>query len=97
MIPQTTNTLVQSNVNNSTTFSINSSTFAFDILSDKLYSNKILAVVREYLTNALDAQKSSGAVKPIEVIEPEVRFTGNTPFSVRDFGTGLSEEDVYLQ
>lgn len=95
MIPQTSNTLVQSNVINSTTFSINSSSFAFDILSDKLYSNKILAVVREYLTNALDAQKTSGIVKPIEITEPEVSFAENTPFSVRDFGTGLSDEDVY--
>ena len=95
MIPQTTNTLVQSNVNNSTEFSINTSSFAFDILSDKLYSNKILAVVREYLTNALDAQKTSGVITPIEVTEPVVTFAEKVPFSVRDFGTGLSEEDVY--
>ena len=96
MIPQVTNTLIQSNVQNSHEFSIKTSAFAFDILSDKLYSNKMLAVVREYLTNALDAQKANGVVKPLEVTLPnDSLLTGITPWEVRDYGTGLTEEQIY--
>lgn len=96
MIPQVTNTLIQSNVQNSHEFSIKTSAFAFDILSDKLYSNKVLAVVREYLTNALDAQKANGVVKPLEVTLPnDSLLTGVTPWEVRDYGTGLTEEQIH--
>lgn len=96
MKPQNINTLVQSNIQNSSEFSIKSSAFAFDILSDKLYSDKILAVVREYLTNALDAQRANNVVRPLEVNLPSNTIViGSIPWEVRDFGTGLSEEDVY--
>ena len=96
MIPQVTNTLIQSNVQSSHEFSIKTSAFAFDILSDKLYSNKVLAVVREYLTNALDAQKANGVVKPLEVTLPnDSLLTGVTPWEIRDYGTGLTEEQIH--
>lgn len=96
MKPQITNTLIQSNVQNSHEFSIKTSAFAFDILSDKLYSNKVLAVVREYLTNALDAQKANGVVKPLEITLPnDSVLTGITPWEVRDYGTGLTEEQIH--
>ena len=96
MIPQVTNTLIQSNVQNSHESSIKTSAFAFDILSDKLYSNKVLAVVREYLTNALDAQKANGVGKPLEITLPyDSLLTGVTPWEVRDYGTGLTEEQIH--
>lgn len=96
MKPQITNTLIESNVQNSHEFSIKTSAFAFDILSDKLYSNKVLAVVREYLTNALDAQKANGVVKPLEITLPnDSVLTGITPWEVRDYGTGLTEEQIH--
>jgi hypothetical protein len=63
-----------------------------NILRDKLYSNKVLAVVREYSTNAQDAHADAGKkTLPIRVTIP----TGLDPvFRVRDFGDGLSEEDI---
>jgi len=61
------------------------------ILRDKLYSNKILAVIREYCTNAQDAHAEAGIDTPIEVSLP-TRLNSN--FTVRDYGSGLSEEDV---
>jgi len=66
--------------------------YIFDILRNKLYSDKVLAVVREYTTNAMDANVEAGkADKPIIVTAP----TSMTPeFKVRDFGCGLSEDDV---
>jgi len=64
-----------------------------NILRDKLYSNKILAVVREYCTNAQDAHIEAGKSDvPIEVTLP-VRY-GNKSFRVRDYGLGLSEDDI---
>ena len=62
------------------------------ILTD-LYSNRILAVIREYSTNAWDAQVEAGVQRPIEVKLP-TRFSPF--FAVRDFGVGLSVEDIHV-
>lgn len=63
------------------------------ILRDKLYSNKVLAVIREYSTNALDAQlESQNPDTPIEVTLPT---QANPIFKVRDFGSGLSNQAIY--
>ena len=62
-----------------------------------LYSDPELAVVREYLTNALDSQiEAQEKVKgykwrPIEVTLPS-RFSKE--YSVRDFGIGMSADDL---
>lgn len=63
------------------------------ILRDRLYTNKILAVLREYSTNAWDAHVDAGKTKtPILVRLP----TSLDPtYVVRDYGNGLSEEDIY--
>lgn len=64
----------------------------FDVMRNKIYSNKILAVLREYSTNACDAHIESGQRdRPIEVTLPT---SSNRFLSIRDFGTGLSEEDI---
>lgn len=61
-------------------------------LRDKIYSNKILAVVREYLCNALDEHKKHGIETPVQV---GFRSEGNDlVFFVRDFANGLSVHDV---
>jgi hypothetical protein len=56
------------------------------------YSNTRLAVVREISANALDANKEANSSRPIEVKLPT---SMNPTFSVRDFGGGLSQEDVF--
>ena len=62
------------------------------ILRDTLYSDKVLAVIREYSTNAWDEHRESGRKDmPIKITLP----TPEDPtFSVRDYGRGLSEDDV---
>ena len=56
------------------------------------YSNPSLAVVREITANALDANIEAGATRRVEVTVP----TQLAPhFLVRDFGGGLSQEDVF--
>lgn len=66
--------------------------YIFDILRNKLYSDKPLAVVREYTTNAADANTEAGLPdEPIVITAPS---TMSPAFKVRDFGAGLSEDDV---
>lgn len=71
-------------------FTIEASAKAFMILSDGLYSNKILAVVRELSTNAYDSHVDAGCKdKPFEVHLP----TRLEPFfHVRDFGTSMTHD-----
>ena len=56
------------------------------------YSNTRLAVVREITANALDANLEANASRSIEVKLPT---SMNPSFAVRDFGGGLSKEDVF--
>ncbi len=73
-------------------FNIRQSSKAFKVLSSNIYSDKIRAVIREYSTNALDAH--------IMVNTPDKPFQVHLPnfyepwFSVRDFGPGLTHQDV---
>lgn len=63
------------------------------ILRDSLYSDKILAPIREYSTNAMDAHVESGQPKrPILVKLPNLILP---VFSVRDYGLGMSEERIW--
>lgn len=56
-----------------------------------LYSDEELACIREYSTNALDAHVEVGQTRPIEVTLP----TDLRPIlSIRDYGPGLSAEEV---
>jgi hypothetical protein len=62
------------------------------LMRDKIYSNKIKAVVREYLCNAID-EHNKFDVK--ETVQTGLRLENNEhAFYVRDFAKGLSEEDV---
>ena len=73
-------------------FSIKASAKAFDILSSGLYANKIRAIVRELSCNAYDSHVAAGKGSvPFEVHLPNQY---ETYFSVKDFGVGLSHEDV---
>lgn len=56
------------------------------------YSNTRLAVVREISANALDANVEANSNRPIEIKLPT---SMNPTFAVRDFGGGLSQEDVF--
>ena len=73
-----------------TNFKLKADPKAFNILSDKIYTNKVKAVIREISTNAYDAHVAAGNDEPFDVHLP----TDLEPwFSVRDYGTGLSHED----
>ena len=72
-------------------FKIAASAKAFDILSSNIYTHKVRAVIRELSCNAHDAHIEAGNDQPFDVHLP----TSLEPwFSVRDYGVGLSEQDV---
>lgn len=73
-------------------FSIQITDKSFRILLDGLYTDKHQSIIRELWTNALDSHKAAG--------REDVPFDCKLPnsldptFYVRDYGTGLSHEDI---
>ena len=56
-----------------------------------LYADPLLAVLREYSSNAVDSHVRAGVYKPIAVTIPSEY---NTNFVVQDFGIGMSKDDI---
>jgi hypothetical protein len=84
---------IKTNITNTPTqFSIANDPIVYSIFSDKLYTNKHQAILRELVSNAWDAHVvANNQTTPIEVqlptyLEPTLR--------IRDFGTGLHPEVV---
>lgn len=72
------------------TLDANSLSHLMSVLTN-LYSNKTMAIVREYSTNALDSHIEAGVDRPIEVSTP----TDFKPyFTVRDYGVGMDAETI---
>lgn len=92
MIINETESNVQKVGNFSTSgFKIAASAKAFQILSSNIYTHKVRAVIREISCNAYDAHVAAKNPNPFSVHLP----TYLEPwFSVRDYGIGLSEDDV---
>lgn len=73
-------------------FKIEQNAKMFTILSASIYSDKIMAVIREISCNALDAHIAAGKKDvPFEVHLPNQM---EPYFSVKDYGTGLDHEQV---
>lgn len=87
-----TNEVIRSGELVDTEFKIKATAKAFGILSSGLYSDKILAIVRELACNAYDAHIAAGKREvPIEIKLP----TSLDPtFYVKDFGIGLDHAGV---
>jgi len=90
-----TQTVKSSGIKDSVSFGIKADGFAhiFNVLRNQLYSDKILAVIREYSCNAVDANVEAGkSATPISVSLPN-RLCST--FKVRDFGNGLTDADIH--
>ena len=92
IIEQQKTEVIGSTAKKTNAFNIQVNDNAFAILSDKLYQDKELAIVREYISNAYDIHVLTGNLVPCEINIPDKI---NPNFEVRDFGTGLSEEDIH--
>ena len=88
------NTVKQSEDFKSYSFGIKKEGLAhiFNVLRNQLYSDKVLAIIREYSTNAVDAHTEVGRLdEPIKVTLPNQL---SPYFKVRDYGRGLTEKQI---
>ena len=95
MIPNTKqHEVITGGVTQSASFgiSMNDTAHIMGILRDQLYSDKILAVIREYSSNAWDAHKEVGKDDPIKVTIPDAL---KPTLIIEDQGPGLSHEAVF--
>src|SRR3990167_9550770 len=91
LVDQKLNVQTSSNVQ-SNNFTIKASPKAFAILSAKLYSKPIIAIVRELSTNAADAMTAANqTLQPFEVHLPNQLEPW---FSILDNGIGMSHEKI---
>ena len=67
---------------------IASSSHTFQLLADGLYSDKVMACVREIICNAYDAHIEAGVDKPIEITLTKTELT------IRDFGRGIPDDKI---
>lgn len=72
-------------------FNIEMNGTMFSMLSKNVYNDIILAPIREWSTNAVDACIAAGTDIKFDVHLPTVE---ESTFSVRDYGTGLTDEEV---
>jgi hypothetical protein len=75
----------------STEFEILANAKMFDLLSNKLYSDPIRAIIRELCCNAIDAHLDIGNTNPISVYLPTIE---DPSLIIQDFGIGMTHEDV---
>lgn len=61
-------------------------------LRDKIYNDKVLACVREYICNAVDEHKKYNVERPV-VVKIDTIKTAKT-WSVRDYAKGLDEQGI---
>lgn len=95
IIDKSDKTIVTTGIQSEAFFSVKQENLShlLGILRNQLYSDKIQAVIREYCTNAMDANIDAGVPNcPIQVSLPN---SFSPIFKVRDFGKGLSEEQIY--
>lgn len=75
-----------------TEFRVDDSPFAFELLIKKLYKNPIQSIVRELSSNAWDSHQAAGTTD--QLIEVDFPTNLDPYFTVKDFGTGLSPEQI---
>lgn len=90
-VHKTSNDVLVSGGQESAQFKIAQTAHTFQVLSEGLYSNKIRAIIRELACNAVDSHKMTGQERPFDVQLPT---RAESKFAIRDYGTGLSHEDV---
>jgi len=96
MIPNSKDRNVQSSgVSEQATFGISADDTAhiMGILRDTLYTDRVLAVLREYGANAWDANREAGrGDTPLKIHVPT---NADPTLTIRDFGPGLSDAEVF--
>ena len=86
IIKDNVDTAVSNMTGEANSFTIKQSAFMAELLSKKLYRNPTLAVIRELISNAIDVSGCNIDIQAPSFLEPT--------FVVRDYGTGLSRDDI---
>jgi hypothetical protein len=81
-----------SGIQGQTAYKVSSNAKMMKLLSDNLYSDKILAVIRELSTNALDSHVMAG--RKHTAFDVNLPTYGIPVFSIRDYGTGMTREQL---
>lgn len=63
----------------------------FNLILNNLYNDPVSSIIRELSANAVDAHKLANTTESFLIQLPT---TLNTNFIIRDFGTGLDEEEI---
>jgi hypothetical protein len=64
------------------------------LVSSKIYTRKIDAVIREVSCNAADAASKSDRRYKFDITVPSINQNGGSYFECRDYGPGLSEDSI---
>jgi Histidine kinase-, DNA gyrase B-, and HSP90-like ATPase len=101
MIPAKSTDQIETNVpaEAATAFRISDNPYILELLSTKLYENAWQSVVRELVTNALDAHRAGNITRPIEVEIVCSRPEQPAGITIIDFGAGMSPtefSDIFL-
>jgi hypothetical protein len=101
MIPAKPTDQIETNIpeSASSAFRISDNPYILELLSTKLYENAWQSVVRELITNALDAHQAGDITRPIKVEFVCSRPEQPAGITITDFGTGMSPAefaDIFL-
>lgn len=81
------------NISGENSFTIKTTAKAYEILSSGIYTLPIEAIVRELSCNAYDSHVAANNIsQPYDIHLPTIT---NPSFIIRDYGTGLSSDDVF--
>lgn len=75
------------------TFQIKATPVIFKLMSKDIYRDKRMAVIRELITNAVDAMAEAGTLDKMQY-KINVPNSNDLNFWVRDYGTGLDDDGV---
>lgn len=82
---------VDTNIENEEVMGMEMNAQLYSVLSDKMYTNPIQSIIREVLSNAIDANIAAGVQKPVQV---HFANTIDPVFYIKDFGIGMTEDEV---
>jgi hypothetical protein len=88
------NTSYNTTIQSAAEFGINDNDMShiMGILRSQIYSDKLMAVIREYSTNAVDANVEAG--KPSTPITVHLPTSAEPYITFRDFGSGLTPDEI---
>lgn len=91
MIMNTQLSQVDTNITGEEKMGIEMNAQLYAVLSDKMYTNPIQSIIREVLSNAIDANIAAGVKNPVQV---HFASSLDPVFYIKDSGIGMTQEEV---